>query len=336
MYTIEPFSVPPNHTAKIWLNSFMGFYQNQSTSAVYSFSMAKSPLKANLANGINKITIGSQSGMLWLTSVNRLRRPVVYQWSCHETKSAQPCYFNFASIPTTQHNRNPLLITRDIQTKKNLFINSTSFQPSNQYLIGLQVFDANNSKISSETEYTLLNVVEGVKPHVFAGPVYIKGKYLVPYNTRFSTFLIPSGTKLMIKGSAYLNDGLKKVSWESKNFQYPLSWSSKRINYQEIHTELHIHEGLIIWSFTNKIDCHLTLIDTLMPYGVYNFKLNACGEDDQCSSSEISLMAAQSTTMCNLVIESYVELEWVFFSIKPISQQDKTIKFTLIADLCQH
>lgn len=243
MFTIEPYSIPANHSAQIWANSYVGFYHNQTTSTVYTFEPAPAPIRSNLAHGINKITIGSQSGMLWLTSENQLRKPVVYQWSCHETKSAQPCYFNFGSLSGHIPPRNPILFTRDIQTKKNVYINSTWFQPNNQYLIGLQVFDANNSKLSSETEYTLLNVIEGAKPQVFVGPVYIKGKYLVPYNTRFSTFLIPSGSKLVIKGHAYLRNGLRNISWESKNFRYPLSWSSSRVNYEEIHTELYIHEG---------------------------------------------------------------------------------------------
>lgn len=55
--------------------------------------------------------------------------------------------------------------------------------------------------------------------------------------------------------------------------------------------------------------------DTLMAFGVYNFKLTACGHrgdgEESCSYTEISLMAAQSTVMCNVAVESYVELQLV-------------------------
>lgn len=50
-----------------------------------------------------------------------------------------------------------------------------------------------------------------------------------------------------------------------------------------------------------------------MAYGVYTFKLIGCSHQNLCSSTEISLMAAQSTTMCNVLVDSYVELELVSF-----------------------
>ena len=250
-YTIEPYTVPPNHPTSITLNAFIGLFQNQSSSATYHFETVRSPLKADLLNGINKMTIGSQSGLLRLTSGGGgdkqvRRRRVVHQWSCHDVKTAQPCYFNYASVPPVNghnYNRNSLLITPQMQHHSELFIESTSFLPNQQYLIGLQVFDANNSKVSSETEYTLLNVEAGAKPQVSIGPVLIKGKYVVPYNNRFSTFLIPFGTSIAIRGQVYLQSGVKSVRWESTSFRYPLNWSKKRINEQQIDTELRIHDG---------------------------------------------------------------------------------------------
>lgn len=200
-------------------------------------------LKGNPANGINRITIGSQSGILTIVSKNNLRgKRFVYQWSCHDTKSGQPCYFNFASTHAN-HQRDTILITRKMQSKENLIVNSTSFQSNNQYLIGLQVFDANNSKISSETEYILLNVVDGEKPQVFVGPIFINGDHMVPYNNRFSTFIIPSGSDIHIKGRAYLNTGVKHIKWISNMFRYPLSWSTERISQEEIVTELLLNKG---------------------------------------------------------------------------------------------
>lgn len=252
-YTIEPFALPANHSTIITLNAFVGLFQNRTTHASYSIETGRTPLKTNLAENINKITIGSNSGLLKLSSRNDNRKRLVYQWSCHETKSGQPCYFNFGSVPVGLH-RSPLLITRDKQTLPKLVVNSSSFLPNNQYLIGLQVFDANNSKLSSETEYTLLNVVPGIKPQIFIGPVLIKGKYVVPYNTQFSTFLIPAGSSIHIKGRAYLEARLDTIRWHSKGFRYPLYWTSKRISAFEIVTELFIHPGeLIVLSVVNNV-----------------------------------------------------------------------------------
>lgn len=252
-YTIDPYTVPSAHATSITLNAFIGLFVNQSSSATYTFETVKAPLKADLLGGINKMTIGSQSGLLRLTTgsgaseiTKRKRQRVVYQWSCHDVKTAQPCYFNYASVPAVnnhQYNRNSLLLTPQMQHRSELFIESTSFLPNQQYLIGLQVFDANNSKVSSETEYTLLNVEAGAKPQVSIGPVLIKGKYVVPYNNRFNTFLIPFGTSIALRGQVYLQSGVKSVRWESTTFRYPLNWSMKRINEQQIDTELRIHDG---------------------------------------------------------------------------------------------
>lgn len=48
-----------------------------------------------------------------------------------------------------------------------------------------------------------------------------------------------------------------------------------------------------------------------MAFGTYNIKLEACSLKNECSWSEISLLSAQSTTMCEVIVEPYVELEMV-------------------------
>nr|XP_027203936.1 uncharacterized protein LOC113797709 [Dermatophagoides pteronyssinus] len=304
IFPIEPYSMPPDHLTSFTLNAYIGFYTNQSSKAMFSIKPKPVQLKANPANGINRITIGSKSGMLIIpsnTNDNIRQKRLVYQWSCHDTKTGQPCYYNFQS--SFNHgglHKNPLLITREIQTQSSLVLNSSSFQPNNQYLIGLQVFDANDSRSNSETEYILLNVLDGLKPQIFVGPVYINGEYLVPYNQHFSTFVIPSGSDIVIKGKVLLQNGLKSVQWKSQTFRYPLLWANDPINGgdQEIHTELYLYG------------------DTLTAYGTYNFKLEACSYTNECSWAEISLLAAQSTTMCEVGIESHVEFEMTFASIE--------------------
>lgn len=244
-YTIEPFKVPPKHSTEILVDSFIGLFANESSTTSFRFELSNAPLKANLAKGINKITVGSHSGTVRLSSQKEPNRPVVYQWSCHEMKTAQPCYFNFASVPVSGHHRNPVLLTREMQTRNEVHIESTWLQPNQQYLVGLQLFDANNSKVSSETEYIMLSVEEGHKPQVWIGPVYLKGQYVVPYNTRFSTFLVPFGASLAIRGKAFLESGIKNVRWESPTYRYPLNWSSKRVSNQQIDTQLYIHDGTL-------------------------------------------------------------------------------------------
>lgn len=243
-YSISPYSLPPNHPTSISLTAYFGIFKNQSTSNTFPVEVVRAPLKANLMKGVNKLTIGSRSGMVKFTSNQDDSRhpPLVYQWSCHETRSGQPCYFNFGISPMGYH-RDPLLITRALQSLPNIMINSSWFMANNQYLLGLQVFDANNSRRASETEYTMLQVVEGVRPQVHAGPVYIKGEWPVPYSQRFSTFLIPFGSSIVIKGGAFLQTGIARVQWESSNFRHPLAWTSKRVNPQEMETELNLHEG---------------------------------------------------------------------------------------------
>lgn len=39
--------------------------------------------------------------------------------------------------------------------------------------------------------------------------------------------------------------------------------------------------------------------------------MESCSHSNECSWAEISLMSAQSTTMCEVGVESYVELEMV-------------------------
>ncbi|KPM07127.1 hypothetical protein QR98_0056120 [Sarcoptes scabiei] len=53
-----------------------------------------------------------------------------------------------------------------------------------------------------------------------------------------------------------------------------------------------------------------------MAYGNYNFKLEACGFNDQCNTNEITLMSAQSTTMCEVIVDSYMELEMTYASVE--------------------
>jgi len=240
-YEVKPYSVPVDQAVDIYLNAFFGHRYNETSGARFTFVATKAPIKANIANGSTKIAIGSKSGPFELSSKSsKSERKLVYQWSCHESKTAQPCYYNFAN--SNSNKKDSLLIDRKLQKQSILQFDSSSMQPNKQYWIGLQVFDANDNKVSSETEYSLVKVTEGNAPQVFIGPLYLKGKHLVPYNPRLSTYIVPAHTPITVKGVVKPAKNVQDIRWEAPNSIYQLNWRNKRIN-DEIHTELYLHEG---------------------------------------------------------------------------------------------
>lgn len=76
--------------------------------------------------------------------------------------------------------------------------------------------------------------------------------------------------------------------------------------------------------------------DTLTAYGTYNFKLEACSYTNECSWAEISLLAAQSTTMCEVGIESHVEFEMVSLINHLLFTFHSFCLFILSLDVCQY
>ncbi|CAG2170411.1 unnamed protein product, partial [Oppiella nova] len=291
-YEIKPNSVPTDRAIDVYLSAFLGHRHNETSGARFTFVSSKAPLKASIANGSTKITIGSKSGPFRLTSkASKSNRSLVYQWSCHESRTAQPCYHNFSASNELSKN-SPLLIDRTLQTQPELELDSTYFQPNKQFWFGLQVFDKNDRKIFSETEYTLVKVVDGLAPQVFIGPLYIKGDHLVPYNAQLSTHLVPARTSVtvtgIIKATKYVN--VNSIKWEAPNGMYDLNWDWSHVG-DEIHTQLHLHESQI------------------MAFGVYNVKLIVCNGKDLCSDVDTSLMGVQSVSMCELSVEHFTEYQ---------------------------
>jgi hypothetical protein len=232
--------VPEDQAVDIYLNSFFGHRYNETSGARFTFVASKAPLKANIANGSNKIMLGSKSGSFKLSSKNSKKgKKLVYQWSCHESKTAQPCYHNFGAYNINR--KDSLLIDRELQKLPELEFDSRSLEPNKQYWFGLQVFDANDNKIASETEYISVKVSDGNAPQVFIGPVYIKG-HSVPFDARLSAYIVPANTKIIIKGIVKPANNIIGIKWEAPNSIHDLNWRNKKINH-EIHTELYLHES---------------------------------------------------------------------------------------------
>ncbi|CAG2122656.1 unnamed protein product, partial [Medioppia subpectinata] len=132
-YEIKPNSVPTDRAIDIYLSAFLGHRHNETSGARFTFVSSKAPLKASIANGSTKITIGSKSGAFRLWSTNsKSNRSLVYQWSCHESRTAQPCYHYFGPNNVLSK-KSPLLIDRTLQTQPVLELDSTFFQPNKQF-----------------------------------------------------------------------------------------------------------------------------------------------------------------------------------------------------------
>ncbi|XP_054162417.1 uncharacterized protein LOC128960372 [Oppia nitens] len=288
-YEIKPNSVPIDKPVDIYLNAFLGHRHNETIGARFTFVSSKAPLKSSIANGSTKIAIGSKSGIFKLSSTtSKSNRSLVYQWSCHESLTAQPCYHNFGASNHISKT-SPLLIDRTLQRLPDLMLNSSFFKPNKQYWFGLQVFDKNDRKVFSETEYTLVKVVDGFAPQVYMGPVFIKG-HRVPYNARLATHLVPAHTQITVRAIVKPSKFVKSIKWEAPNGLFDLNWSNEYIG-NEIQSELHLHESSIV------------------AFGSYNVKLIACNENNECSDADTSLLGVQSVTMCELSVEHFSEYQ---------------------------
>ena len=69
IFTIGPYSTPAEENTFITATAFVGLFQNQSTEALVELKAQTASLKAGLIDGVQKITVGSQSGTLKLFSV---------------------------------------------------------------------------------------------------------------------------------------------------------------------------------------------------------------------------------------------------------------------------
>lgn len=207
------------------------------------------PLKSIIGNGSPMISLGSESGPIMISgqeSGDGSGRPLTYRWSCIDSDTHEPCYFNFSPnkgrfIPP---DRNVLLINRTLQRSPNLMLDSRDFLPDRELVISLQVYDRNNTNRVSDVEVALIKVTTGSAPQVIMGSIYIRGKYRASMRSLHNlATVVPAHTPLIVKAVAKPASRIESLEWQSENFIHPLNWRNKVDGHNQIHTELHVHLG---------------------------------------------------------------------------------------------
>lgn len=222
---------------KLEVHVFLG---NRTTHAsITSFNLY--PLLSDkinqISNDISIISIGRESGELHLTSsaLKILKnKGISCQWSCHYSDSQQPCVL--------YSNLKKLLISKEIQNKPHLTLNSEMFQLT-EHRFGLHVF-TNETKNAFYNTYTVVTVYDGNAPQVLMGSVYINGKHKLNKDISSKATLVPSHTKLVVKGIVRNLELFYSIEWFLSNSVFQLQWNNMFVN-NEIHTELQLNKGLI-------------------------------------------------------------------------------------------
>ncbi|XP_074600139.1 uncharacterized protein LOC141854351 isoform X2 [Brevipalpus obovatus] len=297
VYILSPYSLPDNHPVTFYLNAFLGHRINETSGAAFSMIGQPAPLKSIIGNGSPMISLGSESGPIVISgeeSGDGSGRPLTYRWSCIDSDSHEPCYFNFSPnkgrfIPV---DRNLLLINRTLQRSPNLMLDSRDFLPDRELVISLQVYDRNNTNRVSDVEVALVKVTTGNAPQVIMGSIYIRGKYRASMRSLHNlATVVPAHTPLIVKAVAKPANRIEILEWQSENFIHPLNWRNKVDRHNQIHTELHVHS------------------DHIYPYGFHAFKLKACDRKGACSEATTQFTASQGVTQCQLNIPPYYEYE---------------------------
>lgn len=261
------------------------------------------------------IAFGSQSGPVRISGLNSgdgSGQSVTYHWSCIDSDSHEPCFFNFAqpSDRMSSSETSLLLVNRTLQKSPVLRFDSRNFPPNRELVLSLQVFDRNDTSRMSDVEVALVKVTSGDAPQIIMGSIYIWGKHRASIRSLHNlAIMVPAHTPLIIKAIVRGADKVDHIEWDSSNFIHPLNWKNK-LNYKnEIHTELHVHSGLY-----ESIIGHNSLIsflDHVFPFGFHAFKLRACSRSEMCSEATAQFTASQGVTQCQLNVQPYYEYELV-------------------------
>lgn len=295
---MSPFSVPEGEGVTFFVSAFLGHRVTQSAGAGFTILSHAATLQAVISDGVSMITMGAMSGNLLLTTEGSgvgLREKLVYQWSCVDSDSHQPCYkiIHEQTGVTFSRNRDFLLVNRTQQKKSYLPLASHEMEAGKELIFSLQVSDINDTKKISETEIVLVKVVEGNAPQVFMGGIYVKGTQRVstrsPHNL---AIVVPSHVSLVIKGRVRGAASIRKLMWTAPNFIGSLHWTNKAVG-DDIETDLHIHAE----------DVH--------PYGVTVVKLEACNIEGECSETVTQFTSAQGVSGCRISVDPYQEFEFV-------------------------
>lgn len=250
VYILEPYSLPDNHPVTFYLSAFLGHRINETSGAAFSLIGQKAPLKAIIEGGSPMIAFGSKSGPVRISAENSgdgSGQSLTYHWSCTDSDSHEPCFFNFQQLNHrfVEADRSVLLINKTVQKSSILQFNSLDFLPDRESILSLQVYDRNDTSRSSDVEVALIKVTSGDAPQVIMGSIYIWGKHRANLRSLQNlAIMVPAHTPLIIKGIVRNADKVAYLEWESNNFIHPLNWKNKVLNDRnEIYTELHVHSG---------------------------------------------------------------------------------------------
>lgn len=319
IYVVSPYAIPAEKPVTFYLSAFLGHRTSQTSGAGFTIIAQPAPLKAVISEGSSMISLGSRSGWFELSGVESgpgRKERLVYQWSCIDSDTHQPCYANFEEatpLVFASKNRDPLLVNRTMQKSPTLRYHSSQLEAHKELIFSLQVFDPNDTSRASETELVLVKVLEGSAPQVFMGGIYVKGKHRSsirsPHNL---AIVVPAHTALTIKGRVSHANGIKSLRWSAPNFVNPLHWINTIVSPYEMTSELHIHPGRECDHVRalNSSNANF-LIDYTFPYGFNVVKLSACSLDDVCSEALTQFTASQGITGCKILVDSYEEYEFV-------------------------
>ena len=254
VYVVDSYSLPQDLPITFYISAFLGHRVMQTSGAGFTIISKAPHLKAIIDDGSPMATLGVDSGWFEVSgerSATELRRQkLVYQWTCIDTETHQPCYVRTPdmkrrmTLGSEESTEDHLLVNRTMQHQTSLLFHSSQFQPNRELLFSLQVFDANDTTRISETELILVKPIEGQAPQVFMGSIYVNGNHRATLRSPQNlAILVPAHTALVIKGRAKHPKGIKQLRWESPNFIQPLHWVNQMITPFEIMTELHIHPG---------------------------------------------------------------------------------------------
>ena len=246
IFTLSSFSLPSNVKINFSLTTFFGNHAKNSSVAIYSIIGQEPLLKALIANGSPMITFGTKSGLFTLSSYNSedgSHSKLNYHWNCIDSDTSQPCYINALSLSQKdQFNQNYLLINSSIQKLPNLTFDSNFFPKNRELIFSLRVIDPNNIERISDIEMTLIKTLDNNAPQVFIGSIYINGKYRVQLQSLQSLAkIVPAYTPLTLR--AMVIGEVKTIEWVGSNHIHQLNWNNRKLNKNEIETELYLHSG---------------------------------------------------------------------------------------------
>ena len=230
---------------KFEINVFMG--NETSLSSTASLTLYPMPSKGIIdeSKHISMISIGQKTGKFKI-SANLLdpdkSKSIGYLWNCHYWDSLEPCAIN--------SDAKQLLITKDIQNRRELVLNSELMR-SNKHMFGLHLIDSNDMTSKLFNPYTTVKVVEGNAPIVFIESVYVRvddKKFDLIFNSNENIISIPSKTRLVIKGVIKKLIQFDSIEWHLSESLIQLEWSNT-ITKNGIISRLHLYPGQFYVNF---------------------------------------------------------------------------------------